>query len=152
MNAEVIKAMNKKEKKETLRKWWKVNGYKVLRVVLFPIWIGSIIAEKIQNKLNARNFWSEERADEILNYYVPRSAEWDDEEKEFYLFDNGWGWSIGLAKRHLKRKDRRFWELHNGFCGGRIRTFLIEDFELEGFTKIIGNCSDTFTEITFKLN
>lgn len=152
MNAEVIKAMNKKEKKETLRKWWKANGYKILRVMLFPIWIGSIIAEKIQNKLNARNFWSEERADEILNYYVPRSAEWDDEEKEFYLFDNGWGWSIGLAKRYLKRKDRRFWELHNGFCGGRIRTFLIEDFELEGFTKIIGNCSDTFTEITFKLN
>ena len=39
MNAEVIKEMNKKETKfDKARKWWNKNGYKVMRVILFPIW------------------------------------------------------------------------------------------------------------------
>lgn len=151
MNAEIIKAMNKKEKKHTLRKWWQKNGYKVLRVIFFPIWIASVIKEKVTAKLNARQVWSEERADEILSYYVPRRAEWNAEEKTFYFFDNGYGWSIYSAKRFLKRKDRRFWNCHKGWCGSNIRKYLIEKFELEGFEKEVGDCSDSWTEVCFRL-
>ena len=62
MNAEVIKAMNKKEKKENkVRKWWKVNGYKVWRVILFPFTIWYYTNKAINKKLNARNKWSDER-------------------------------------------------------------------------------------------
>lgn len=153
MNAEVIKAMNRKEKKTSAFKvWWRKNDYKVYRVIFFPVWITSIILKKISKKLNEKNFWSEKRADEILNYYVPRMSKWYAEEQEFYFFDNGYGWSIGLAKKYLKRKDRRFWKVNNGFVGGKIREFLIDEFELEGFTKEVGNCSDGWTEITFKMN
>lgn len=149
MNKEVLKAMNKKEKKHTFRKWWNKNGYKVLRVVLFPIWGIGTLKEKIQKWLNSREKWDEDKAKEILNYYIPRRAEWDNENKEFYFFDNGYGWSINLAKKYLKRKDRRFWKIHNGAFG--IRHYLINKFELEGFTKKVGNCSDGWTEVTFTL-
>lgn len=153
MNAEVVKAMNRKEKKTSAFKvWWRKNDYKVYRVIFFPLWIFSIILKKISKKLNAKNFWSEKRADEILSYYVPRFSRWYTDEQEFYFFDNGYGWSIGLAKKYLKRKDRRFWKVNNGFVGGKIREFLINEFELEGFTKEVGNCSDGWTEITFKMN
>lgn len=151
MNAEITKAMNKKEKKHTLRKWWNKNDYKVMRVIFFPIWIAIVIKEKINNKLNARQVWSEERADEILSYYIPRRAEWDGEEKTFYFFDNGYGWSIHSAKRFLKRKDRRFWNCHKGWYGSNIRKYLIEKFELEGFEKEVGDCSDSWTEVCFRL-
>jgi hypothetical protein len=151
MNAEVIKAMNKKEKKHNFRKWWNNNGYKVMRVILFPIWIFTIIYKKINVWLNARNKWSDERAKEILNYYIPRRATWDAEDKDFYFFDNGYGWNIYLAKKYLKRKDRRWWELHNGFCGGKIREYLINEFELEGFEKDIRDTFDGWTEIVFKM-
>lgn len=153
MNAEVIKAMNRKETKAIkFRKWWRKNDYKVYRVILFPIWIGTILSAKITKWLNSRQTWSEERVKEILDYYIPRRASWDAEEQEFYFFDNGYGWSLGNAKRYLKRRDRRFWEVHNGWCGGDIRDYLIEEFELEGFTKEVGNCSDSWTEIIFKKN
>jgi hypothetical protein len=153
MNAEVIKAMNRKETKiSKFRKWWRKNDYKVYRVILFPIWIASILSAKFTKWLNSRQRWSDERANEILNYYIPRRAEWDAEEQEFYFFDNGYGWSLGNAKRYLKRKDRRFWKVHNGWCGGDIRDYLIEEFELEGFTKEVCNCSDSWTEIIFKKN
>lgn len=40
MNNEVIKAMSKKSFKESnLKKWWRKNGYKVWRIVFFPLWI-----------------------------------------------------------------------------------------------------------------
>lgn len=152
MNKEVVKAMNKKENRfNAIKKWWDKNGYKVMRVVLFPIWLGIKAKEKITSYLNSREEWSEERVKEILNYYVPRLADWDEEDKCFYFFDNGYGWSIGLAKKYLKRKDRRFWNVHNDWCGGKIRSYLIDEFELEGFKKEVGNCSEGWTEIAFRM-
>ena len=152
MNKEIIKAMNKKETKiDKIRKWWSKNGYKVMRVILFPIWWGIKAKEKITSYLNSKCEWSEERANEILSYYIPRNSDWDAEDKSFYFFDNGYGWSIDCAKKYLKRKDRRFWKLHTGWAGGKIRTYLIEKFELEGFKKEVGDCYDSRTDISFKM-
>ena len=152
MNKEVVKAMNKKENRtNAIKKWWNKNGYKVMRVVLFPVWWGIQAKEKITLYLNSREEWSEERVKEILNYYIPRNSEWDEDDKSFYFFDNGYGWSMTLAKKYLKRKDRRFWNVHRGFGGGKIRSYLIEEFELEGFEKEVGDCSDGWTEITFRM-
>jgi hypothetical protein len=155
MNATIQKAINDKakakaKKNRPLRKWWQKNSHKVYRVILFPVWVGAIVWAKIEKKLNDRNQWSEQRANEILSYYVPHRAEWDSENNEFYFFDNGSGWSLYLAKDHLKRKDRRFWELHNGAWGGKLRDHLIYHFELEGFTKEVLNTNDSWTEIVFK--
>ena len=149
MNKEIIKAMNRKEKNHPIRDWWNKNGYKVLRVVLFYIWLPALGIEKIQKKLNARQKWSEDRAKEILDYYIPRKAEWCEEDKTFYFFDNGMGWSMSFAKKYLKLKDRRWWDCHRGWVGGKIRTYLIDEYRLEGCTKEIGNCSGGWTEVSF---
>ena len=152
MNKEIIKAMNKKENKmDEIRRWWSKNRYKIMRVVLFPLWWGIKAKEKITSYLNSREEWSEERVKEILNYYIPRNADWNAKNKRFYFFDNGYGWSMSMAKRYLKRKDRRFWNIYTGFSGGEIRSYLIKEFELEGFEKEVGNCYDGWTEISFKM-
>ena len=150
MNAEIIKAMNKKKKKSTFREWWNKNSYKVYRVIFFPIWIAAITIDKTNKYLNSRQKWSEERAKEILNYYIPRRADWNAEDKTFYFFDNGMGWGK-LAKKYIKIKDRRWWNLHRGWTGGKIRDYLLNEFELEGFTKEIGNCYDGWTEVSFSM-
>lgn len=144
MNNEVIKAMNCKEKKCTFRKWWNKNDYKIYRIIFFPIWIVSIICEKTKKYLNSRQKWSEERANEILNYYVPRKSDWDEENKTFYFFDNGYGWGK-LANRYLKRKDRRFFQVNKY----ELRRYLINTFELEDFIKKDGDCSNGWTELSF---
>ena len=150
MNAEIVKAINEKNKKHPFRKWWNKNGYKVMRVILFPIWIGMVAKDKINKYLNAPQAWSDERAKEILNYYVPRRADWCEEDKTFYFYDNGMGWG-NLAKKYLKLKDRRWWNNYNGFWGGEIRLYLIEEFELEGFTKEVIRRDEAETEIAFTL-
>lgn len=149
MNAEIIKAMNKKEKKNTLREWWNKNNYKVCRVILFPVWISVIIIDKTNKYLNSRQEWSEERANEILSYYIPRVANWDAEEKCFYFIDNGMGW--GHNQKKLKLRDRRWWNLHRDFWGGKIRKYLLEKFELEGFEKIVDDTYDSWAKVTFRL-
>ena len=152
MNKEVIKAMNKRETKiDNLRKWWNKNGYKVMRVIFFPVWLGMEAKEKITLYLNSKEEWSEEKAEEILSYYIPRVAEWNNKEKRFYFFDNGCGWSINCAKKYLKRKDLRFWKVNARGIGGEIKSYLINKFELEGFKKEIGYCDYDWTEIVFTM-
>ena len=152
MNAEIIKAMNKKETKiDKIRKWWSNNGYKVMRVILFPIWWGIKAEEKIDAYLDSRNTWSEERANEILSYYIPRNSDWDAEDKSFYFYDNGLGWDMRGHQKTIKLKDRRWWENYTHAWGGRVRAYLIDKFELEGFEKTVGYTSDFCTEITFKM-
>lgn len=150
MNIEIMKAMNRKNKKHPIRDWWRKNGYKIMRVVLFPIWGCMWACDKIKSKLNAQQVWSDERVNEILSYYVPRNCLWNEEDQELYFFDNGYGWLMSHAKKHLKRKDRRWWNKYKGWTGGKIREYLLNTFELEGFTKELGNCSDGWTEISFK--
>lgn len=153
MDKEVIKAMNKKEGKiDKIHKWWHKNDYKVMRVALFPIYWGVKAKEKINNYLNSKCEWNEERANEILSYYIPRKAEWDAEDNTFYFFDNGLGWSMRAFRKKIKLKDRRWWRCNSIGWGGKIRKYLIENFELEGFTKEVGDTYDFKTEICFRLN
>ena len=152
MNNEVIKAMNKKETKiDKICKWWSNNGYKVMRVILFPIWWGIKAKEKIDAYLDSRNTWSEERANEILSYYIPRNSDWDAEDKSFYFFDNGMGWDMRCRQKRVKLKDRRWWKNYTRVWGGKVRDYLIEKFELEGFEKTVGETYDFHTEVTFKM-
>ena len=152
MNKEIIKAMNKKETKiDGFGKWWNKNGYKVMRVVFFPIWWGIKAKEKIEAHLNSKCEWSKEKANKILSYYIPRKAEWDAENKCFYFFDNGYGWSMCYAKKYLKRKDRRFWNIYGDWIGGKVRSYLIDEFKLDGFEKKVIDCYDGRTEISFTM-
>ena len=154
MNAEITKAMNRNNEKHPIHDWWRKNGRKVCRVVLFPIWYPLRVWERLRSEWhfmqNAKHPWSDERANEILSYYVPRNCSWDEEIQELYFFDNGLGWSMNQAKKYLKRKDRRWWNKFNGWTGGRIREYLLNTFELEGFTKVLGDCSGGWIEIHFK--
>ena len=154
MNKEVIKAMNKKPNTmDAISAWWGKNSYKVWRVILFPVWAFVVVRDKyIEPKRRALNAWDESRADEILNYYVPRFAKWNKEENAFYFFDNGSGWLPKLANKHLKLRDRKFWKINTNFYGGKMREYLIEKFELDGFTKEVGDCYDGDTDICFKAN
>jgi hypothetical protein len=152
MNKEVIKAMNKKETKiDKAIKWWRNNGYKVMRVILFPIWWGVCAKNKIHDYKYKRLEWSEEKANEILSYYIPRIAEWSKEDKCFYFADNGRGWSMKCHQKKIKLKDRAWWKKYTLCSGGEVRTYLVEKFELEGFTKEVGITYDCWTEVTFYL-
>lgn len=152
MNEEIIKAMNKKQKKiSAIGRWWRKNGHIICRILLFPAWFFIVAKEKINKRLNERTAWSEERTKEILNYYIPRRCHWHPENKTLSFFDNGEGWHMYFAKHILKRKDRRYWKKYGSHWTGDIRKYLINKFELDGFTKEIEDGPVEWTTITFRL-
>ena len=53
--------------------------------------------------------------------------------------------------KRVKLKDRRWWKNHTRAWGGKVRDYLIEKFELEGFEKTVGETYDFHTEVTFKM-
>ena len=148
MNKEILKAIKDKQKKHPFRDWWNSNeSLKARRVIFFPIWIYVEISERIKSWNYERIAWDEKRADEILTYYIPRTSDWNPDKKTFFFYDNGMGWSIGLAKRYLKIKDRAFWRKFRW----DIEEYLNNKFELEGFEKEVISTRSyyTGTEIIF---
>lgn len=152
MNAEVIKAINQKEKKlHELSPFLKKVLHQIAIVVLFPLWLLDRLEERYKHWVYSKNQWNEARAKEILDYYIPRKAKWHKDNKEFYFYDNGYGWAFCYSKKYLKRKDRNFWKYNVGIWGGNIRDYLLDKFELEGFIKEVIDQNDGHTEIAFAL-
>lgn len=155
MNKEVEKAIARANGKESIftkaREWYRFNGYKVNRVIFFPVWFAILAKDKINRILNGRQKWNEKKANKIFSYYIPRRADWDEETKTFYFNDDRCDWHIHSASRFLKRKDRRFWKLHSSVFSGELRNYLINTFELSGFTKEIINQNNYDTEIRFRM-
>lgn len=150
MNRETIKAIERATNSKVsiftkVKKWYGSYGYILWRVVLFPIWLGTICYDKIIQWFNKKTVWTSKRAQEILDYYVPRRSQWDSIANSFYFYDNGYGWHIAHAKRYLKRKDYRFWKKYRH----EIRNYLINSFELEGFNKTVNSSWFEETEIEF---
>jgi hypothetical protein len=156
MNKEAIKMMNKKpkQKKEpnAFQKWWKKNRYIIFRIILFPIWICVWSAEKIEHWRYINNQWDSARAKTLLDYYIPHRAKWDVETKTFRLCHNDYGWTIKSAKKYLRLSDRKFWAVNTGWVGGELRKYLVESYELDGFTKkVIEDDWNGFIDIEFIL-
>ena len=154
VNREIIKVMekaNRPKKKHPFKTWWRKNRHIIVNTIFFPLCLGSLLYDKLSDahweRVREKNSWSEARAVEILDYYIPKCARYDNIDKSFFFFDNGLGWNIA-KKKTIKRKDRNFWKINKW----KIRDFLIKKYEIEGFTKEVGNCSDGWTEITFTLN
>ena len=146
MNKEIEKAMNKKEHK--IVTWYKNNSYKIWRIILFPIWFFSTVNDKIAKKKYKNLEWDKTRADKILTRYMLRESEWNEKEKSFYFWNNGWYISSYSGKKATKRKDHKFCSKYKF----ELKEYLLNEFELEGFTKIIDDCDYGCIEITFKLN
>lgn len=136
MNKEVIKAMNKKEVKtgKFCKRW------------------GNKIKEKITLYLHSSKEWDKKKAKEILDYYIPRKSEWLKYDKSFYLVNHDYDWLIDSAKKYLKRRDRRFWSANSNIKDSKIRDYLLDEFELEGFKKKILHRSNDRTEVWFMMD
>lgn len=121
-------AYNNTHKTNAVKEWWGKNHLYVLRVVLFPIYLAELIADKIQKHNAKLNVWSEERAKDFCDKYLPRLC--DKTESGFWLFNNGYGFTRYKAIRRNK-KDYRFasvyqWDLFK---------YIKDAYEIEGYVK-----------------
>ena len=113
----------------------------------------SNLKERINNCLNSKNEWDEARANGILSYFIPRAAVWSEDTKTFYYANSGEDWDLMSSIEYLNKEDRIWWKCNTKPFGGKIKNYLVERFELDGFTKkVIYTNDEGWAEILFKLN
>lgn len=124
------KAYNDAHKTNAIKEWWKKNRLSVLRVILFPLYLAELTADKIQKHNAKRTGWSEEHAKAFCDKYLPHLCAKTD--RGFWLFNNGYGFTCHKCVRR-NRKDCRFasvykWDLFK---------YIKDTYEIEGYTKEI---------------
>lgn len=115
-----------------------------------PIWFAflipiAMIEEALKNWADNRREWSTEKADRILRYSFPRGAEVNHEEQTIGRYIRSWwfNWST-YAKWYDKKWCRKF--------STQLKKYCIEEFEMEGYTKIVEVEDDEWTWVAFKKN
>lgn len=127
---ESYKNVNKTSAIKDFKKWWGNNGYKVMRVILFPIWICAWAYEKIKDYNWKNTTFSAARAKEFCDWYLPRHI--NKTENGYYYYNNGYG--FGKARR---RKDKVFVSKYKY----DLLQYIKNEYEIEGYTKRV---IDTF--------
>lgn len=109
--------------------WWRRHEYDILRVVLFPALVIIKAKDTIQETKRDNLQWSDEKATEILNKTLPTLLE-TYEGALWYSLD----WRVYFYEyKNIHGKDKEFAFKYNP----KIRTFLIEHYQIEGYRKTI---------------
>lgn len=135
-------AYDKSHKESKVKKWWSKNYKTVMRVILFPIWVGTIISNMYKKHLANRNVWNEDRAKRFCDKYLPIICEKCD--NGFYFYNNGYGFTGHKCVRKHK-KDYRFayvyrWELFK---------YIRDTYEIDGYSKEVHSCEWDEIEVEF---
>ena len=114
------------------KKWWDKNGYKILRILLFYIWIPMLIIDKIKSK-NYKKIYNngEVSVDWLKKFcdtYLPGIC--DKTENGYYFFNNGYGFG---GYKFIKRKDRKIASMHCSI----LLYYIVNKYEIEGYDKNI---------------
>jgi hypothetical protein len=133
MNARQVK------REHVVREWWNENGYKVMRVVLYPLYVGYRVAEKYKEKQGEKLVWSEEQAKEVLDRNIPKICETFDSDglevnTRTFLWNN--------KMKEFARKDRKWIRKFRN----QLVNYLINDYEIEGSDKEFDDCFGGYRE------
>ena len=80
MKDELDALLERKTTESSMKNWWRVNKYKVFRIIFFPIWIVVLVKNEVSESRYRNIQWSESRADRIIAKTVPPKLEVCDDE------------------------------------------------------------------------
>ena len=118
-----------KGKKKNKKKWWIINtknySYYIWALPIIPFcWV----YDKIVKLIDKSRKWDEAKADKILNKALPKMLEWDEDEKNYYLYIrryHGFDWCrVPLIYRKWSKK-----------FSYRLKEYFLEKYENELYTK-----------------
>lgn len=128
----------KKEKKVYKFKEWKTE-YIILYPLMIVVYYGDKLFETWKNSLK----WSDKKTEKILAYAFPKTAEINKEKGTIGKYIRSWGVYV---------KNWRVKWYHKNYCSKyntRIITYLIEQFEIDGFTKEVDVEDTEWTYVKF---
>lgn len=139
------KAFIKKEKPNR-KPWYIIKTKKWECHILLAFLIPIVMLEDALKEWAQRNRkWSTKRADRVLRYAFPNRAEVNTEERTIGKYIRSWWFSWSTYARWY---DKKWCKKFND----KLKEYCIEEFEMEGYTKIVEIEDDEWTWVAFQKN
>lgn len=117
----------KKNAHKRKRRWWVVScGRYEVYLWALPLYPLFLLSEKIKDWQYERLVFTEERANRVLDYALPRVLEYIAEEDAYY-FNTCWNLGKKNVPWHLRAWTRKF---HS-----KLIDFLIDTYQKDGYKK-----------------
>ena len=140
MDKKLLKSKAKRDKKRPMRTWWRKNGYKVWRVILFPAWIYYTLKDKRTEKTYKELQFSPELCNKYLNRVLPDMVARECEDINCFLISDSESMGdIELSylydSRSIKEKYRRFF----GRVRNQVKEFILNEYTIDRYETVILN-------------
>jgi hypothetical protein len=135
------KAMNAPDKKA--RKRYQYKELYTYHAIFYPLMVAVWWLDHMVEAIKYGDPWSADRTYRILSYAFPKHATVNKEEGEISRYIRSWGF---YWKSHAKWYDKWYCEKYNE----KITKFLYEQFEMDGYEKIVDREDSDWTLVIFK--
>ena len=142
---EQIEKAHAKKQKKTLAKWWNKNGYKIMRVIFWPIWLYQVLREKKEKRdrerLNAAGFSKEickRYLDKTLPMLIVKSGQ-ATEEILLTTADDMGGVDIDRLYRCKNKKMSNYFLKFSV----NVKHYILDEYIIDGYKKMqLNNWTD----------
>lgn len=130
------KNMEKVSKTAPIKNWFGRNGYKIVRVLLFPAWFYVIIRDKYRKVRREKMVYSDQQAKFLLDKYLPYHVKnWLEEDGSFLMFRYAGQYCGELDFYNFASKMKRKHASYFNKFITKIERYFIDQYEIDGYTK-----------------
>ena len=127
-----------KKNKMTLSKWWDKNGYKIMRVILFPIYLIVLLNEKRKDAAYKSLEYTDEKCKRYLDKVMPKMVARHCEDANEILIsscDDMGDIEFSDFRRCKNKKAARFFLRFSQ----KVKEYILEEYVIEGYKKMVLN-------------
>lgn len=141
----IEKQFRKQEKKKnsSIRRWWRNNGFKILRVIFFYVWIPTLVHEKIKETRYKNLKYTDATTKKYLDKVLPKLVAHYEEDQNNILFHNtrdfgGINFYWDLCSSWMKGKFKKETQYFTKFSK-QVQEFIIQEYNIPGYEKMVLN-------------
>ena len=131
-----IQKENEKKNKMTLSKWWNKNGYKIIRVILWPAWLFVVIKEKCHKKAYSELVFTNSTCKKYIDAVMPEMVRRHNNLHEEILISNAddMGAIEFVHFYHSKNKKANTYFLK---FFNEVKEYILTEYVIDGYDKMI---------------
>ena len=141
----IEKQFRKQEKKKnsSIRKWWNKNCYKIMRIVLFYIWVPILVYTKIKDTKYKKLKYSDDTTKKYLDKVMPKLVYRCEEDLNLILFHNtqdfgGIRFYWDLCSNWMSKKFKKETQYFAKF-NAAVKDYIIQEYHIDGYEKMTLN-------------
>ena len=137
-----------RKKNNKLRKWWRHNGYKILRVVLFWLYIPVVCWEKFKDKRYKNLQYDDTTTKKYLDKVLPKLAVHEGMDPTHILIAHIYESDVQCIRFHLTFGRAWMWKRYKKASryltefSQQVEAYIMNTYQIDGYKKMTFNNFD----------